>query len=60
MKGLSFRATGRLPADGHFVVKPRTNTRTDTHLAFLHAFVPRGDIAAAVRLSAITMRSRKS
>src|SRR5215472_4139331 len=36
---------GSLPADGHFVVKPRTNTL----LVFYRAFVRGGDIAAAVR-----------
>jgi hypothetical protein len=37
--------SGSLPADGHFVVKPRTNTL----LVFYRAFVRGGDIAAAVR-----------
>jgi hypothetical protein len=36
---------GSLPADGHFLVKPRTNTL----LVFFRAFVRGGDIAAAVR-----------
>ena len=36
---------GSLPADGHFVVKPRTNAL----LVFFRAFVRGGDIAAAVR-----------
>lgn len=37
--------TGTLPSEGHFVVKPRTNTL----LVFFRAFVKDGDIAAAVR-----------
>jgi hypothetical protein len=37
--------TGNLSTDGHFVVKPRTNTL----LVFFRAFVRGGDIAAAVR-----------
>ena len=37
--------SGALPSDGHFVVKPRTNTL----LVFYRAFVKAGDIGAAVR-----------
>jgi hypothetical protein len=37
--------SGSLPADGYFVVKPRSNTL----LVFFRAFVRGGDIAAAVR-----------
>src|SRR4029453_538364 len=37
--------TDSLPNDGHFIVKPRTNTL----LVFYRAFVRGGDIAAAVR-----------
>jgi hypothetical protein len=37
--------SGSLPTEGHFVVRPRTNTL----LVFFRAFVRDGDIAAAVR-----------